>query len=215
MSSPPQNPKIYHITHIDNLQSIITDGMLHSDAAVIARGGAKRRIGMFAIKERRLHLPVSCHSGTNVGDYVPFYFCPRSVMLYVLYCGNHPDLTYHSGQDPIVHLEADLYRVVEWADSVNRRWAFCSSNAGAYYTQFYADLRNMDSIDWNAVNSNDFSFADIKEWKQAEFLIHESFPWTLIDQIGVRSGRMRTQVDQIIISAEHKPLVSIKPDWYF
>jgi len=45
-----------------------------------------------------------------VGDCVPFYFCPRSVMLYLIYQGNHPDLQYHGGQDLVLHLEADLYR---------------------------------------------------------------------------------------------------------
>ena len=215
MSSPPQNPKIYHITHVDNLQSIIADGMLRSDAAVMARGGTIRGIGMSTIKERRLHLPVDCHQGTNVGNYVPFYFCPRSIMLYLLYRGNHPDLTYHDGQDPIVHLEADLHRIVAWADSVNRRWAFSLSNAGACYTQFYANLGNLNSVDWNAVTSDDFRSAEVKEGKQAEFLVYESFPWTLINRIGVRTSGMRTQVDQVIVSAQHKPVVSIRSDWYF
>jgi hypothetical protein len=60
---------------------------------------------MSAIKRRRVEeLEVSCHPGTKVGDYVPFYFCPRSVMLYVIHRANHPDLSYRGGQEPIVHL---------------------------------------------------------------------------------------------------------------
>ncbi len=39
---------------------------------------------MSEIKRRRVEeLEVDCHPGTKVGDYVPFYFCPRSVMLFV------------------------------------------------------------------------------------------------------------------------------------
>lgn len=34
----PINPKIYHIVHIDKLQSIINSGGLLSDSEVIARG---------------------------------------------------------------------------------------------------------------------------------------------------------------------------------
>ena len=43
---------------------------------------------MGEIKARRLAQPVRCNPGTLVGDYVPFYFCPRSVMLYLIYKAN-------------------------------------------------------------------------------------------------------------------------------
>jgi hypothetical protein len=73
---------------------------------------------MSEIKRRRLEeLEVDCHPGTKVGAYVPFYLCPRSMMLFLLHKGNHVDLTYTGGQRPIVHLQADLRRVVEWAES--------------------------------------------------------------------------------------------------
>jgi len=40
---------------------------------------------MSTIKARRLYdLEVDCHPGTKVGEYVPFYFCPWSIMLYLL-----------------------------------------------------------------------------------------------------------------------------------
>lgn len=83
MTTPPARPKVYHITHMDNLPSIVADGELLSDAAVIAKGGPAQPIGMSGIKRRRVEeLEVDCYPGTKVGDYVPFYFCPRSVMLY-------------------------------------------------------------------------------------------------------------------------------------
>lgn len=119
----PGQPKIYHIVHIDNLASIIADGCLWPDAIMAQRQGITL-IGMSTIKQRRLHLPISCHPGTNVGYYVPFYFCVRSIMLYVIHRGNHPDLTYRGGQEPIIHLEADLYRTGRWANETGRRWAF-------------------------------------------------------------------------------------------
>lgn len=136
-------------------------------------------------------------------------------MLYLLYRGNHPALTYHGGQDPIMHLEADLHSVVKWAESANRRWAFSLSNAGASYTQFHADLNDMSLVDWDAIASNDFSSVEVKEGKQAEFLVHESFPWTLIDRIGVRTSGMKTRIDQIIVTSRHKPVVSVRQGWYF
>lgn len=55
---------------------------------------------------------LNSHPGLYVGQCVPFYFCPRSVMLYVIYCANHDELSYRGGQGPILHLEADLYETV-------------------------------------------------------------------------------------------------------
>lgn len=107
----PTQPKIYHIVHFDNLASIVRDYCLWSDSVMAQRQGGTV-IGMGSIKQRRLSLPVSCHNGVYVGDFVPFYFCPRSIMLFVIHRANHPDLAYQGGQQPIVHLEADLHQVV-------------------------------------------------------------------------------------------------------
>ena len=93
----PAWPKIYHIVPVDNLASIVANGGLIPDAAMTARGGPPVTIGMKTIKQRRLHLPVTCHPGTHVGDYVPFYFCSRSVMLYVIHRGNAEGLNYAGG----------------------------------------------------------------------------------------------------------------------
>ena len=54
MTPPPANPKIYHITHVDNLPGIIADGGLVSDATMIDRGGPAAMIGISGIKKRRV-----------------------------------------------------------------------------------------------------------------------------------------------------------------
>ncbi len=222
MSPPPATPRIYHITHVNNLAAIVSHGRLICDTAIIARGGPAETIGMGTIKQRRLSLPVSCHTGLNVGDCVPFYFCPRSTMLYVIYCANNPELTYRGGQGPIVHLEADLGPVVAWANQQQRRWAFSLSNAGAYYTQFRNSLNDLHHIDWDAVASNDFrpgsftpSHNQVREFKQAEFLLHDDFPWHLVQRVGVASQAIAIQAQAAIANAAHKPQISVQPNWYF
>lgn len=216
MTPPPPHPKIYHITHVDNLRSIVTDGGLLSDAAMLARGGPLQAIGMSSIKLRRIEeLEVPCHAGTKVGDYVPFYFCPRSMMLYVIYCANHPELTYRGGQEPIVHLEADLHAVVQWANTNGVRWAFSLSNAGAYYAEFYATEGELDQLDWDAIAATDFRDPDVKERKQAEFLVYEQFPFTLVECIGVRSAAIRLRATATLAGSNPAPSVDVRPEWYF
>src|SRR5438552_22765 len=99
--------KIYHITHVENLDQIIHDGGLFSEARLIAEGRKPVVIGMDHIKERRLRRHVTCHPTLSVGDFVPFYFCPRSVMLYVI-DKRHSELVYRGGQREIVHLVSDV-----------------------------------------------------------------------------------------------------------
>ncbi len=176
MSPQPSWPRIYHIIHVDNLSSIIACGALWSDLECMNRGTSHTRVGMSGIKARRLYkLEVDCHPGTKIGAYVPFYFCPRSIMLYLLHCGNHPELDYTGGQRPIVHLVADLHEVVRWAEAHGVRCAFSDRNAGTWYTIFYKDLNHLDRIDWDAVAARDFRDPLVKEGRQAEFLVHEAF----------------------------------------
>lgn len=215
MPQPPAHPKIYHIVHLDRLPSILADGCLWSDAVIVTRNAVGTVIGMNAIKQNRLKLPVKCHVGDYVGEFVPFYFCPRSIMLYVLHMANQPGLTYRGGQGPIIHLESDLGRVVAWADANKRKWAFSLSNAGASYTQFRSDLNLLSEVNWPAVAATDFRSADIKEGKQAEFLMHESFPWELVERIGVISPGMAQQVSNAMQGRGHRPQVEIKREWYF
>jgi ssDNA thymidine ADP-ribosyltransferase, DarT len=125
------------------------------------------------------------------------------------------DLAYKDGQGPIVHLEADLHEVVEWADGVNRRWAFSLSNAGAFYATFCSDLSDLDSLEWEAIAATDFRDTAVKEAKQAEFLVHNDFPWDLVRRIGVQSRAIRTKVEAAIARAAHQPPVEIIPSWYY
>ena len=183
------------------------------------RPGPGTTIGMSAIKEQRLSRPVPCHLGDYVGDYVPFYFCSRSVMLYMVHKANDPQLSYRGGQEPIVHLEADLRDVVAWADSIGRKWAFTLCNARAGYADFRSSLDDLGDIDWAAVNATRWGgqgiSSDVKEGKQAEFLIHGSFPWYLVSRIGVLSVSTSSRVSRILARSQHCPKVEIKKNWYY
>jgi len=146
---------------------------------------------------------------------VPFSFCPRSVMLYILFAGNRPDLSYGGGQGPIIHLQADLMATVQWANGYGVHWAFTDRNAGTRYTSFYADLSRLDKVNWEAVQATDFRDSVIKDGKQAEFLVHESLPWELIERIGVIDSAMVERVERLAGSANHHPVVAVERKWYF
>lgn len=216
MTNITSRPKIFHITHIDNLPQIVNSGRLWSDAKRIDLGLDCEIVGMSEIKRRRLEeLEVSCHPGTKVGEYVPFYFCPRSIMLYILHRGNHPDITYRNGQYPIIHLQADLFETVARADKNGVRWAFSDVNAGARYANYFSDLTQLDKVNWDAVHQTDFRDPLVKDGKQAEFLAFESFPWSLVELVGVMNEDMAGRARRVIETAGHQPMVNVKRMWYY
>lgn len=216
MNQVPDNAKIYHITHAENLPRILAAGVVWSDAKRLKLGLSCKVVGMSEIKRRRLNeLEVKCRPGTMVGEYVPFYFCPRSIMLYILYKGNHPDLVYSGGQGPIVHLQADMAATIQWADANGFPWAFSDRNAGTSFARFYNSLADLDKISWAAVEATDFRDMMVKEGKQAEFLFYESFPWELVEKIGVQNASVLDQVGEILREADNKPMANIEPDWYY
>jgi hypothetical protein len=212
----PSQPKIYHIVHVDRLPSIVKDGHLWCDAEIVRHNPGGTSIGMNHIKQRRLHqLRLASYPGLHVGDCVPFYFCPRSVMLFIIHKQNYEDLSYHGGQKFIVHLEADLLRATGWAEKNSRRWAFTLSNAGAIYFEDRCNLSQLHEIDWTAVQTNDWRGSQKKEGKQAEFLMEYCFPWELVERIGIHSEEMYQQVTNAFTQDCHCPAVDIKSEWYY
>jgi len=212
----PDRPKIYHITHMRNLTQLASSGWLWSDAQRMERKLDCCVVGMRDIKRRRLEeIEVKCHPGTKVGQYVPFYFCPRSIMLYMLYRGNHPDIEYREGQRPIVHLQADLRSTIQWADEHGVKWACSDRNAGVYVADFFNRKSDLNKINWAAVAATDFRDVLVKEGKQAEFLVCDAFPWTLVERIGVIDHQIAKQVHASLAHSSHQPSIHVEPGWYY
>lgn len=208
-----ENIPIIHITHIDNLVSIVADGMLFSDAKNVERSSCKQQIGMSRIKRRRLEeLPVTCHQGTKVGEYVPFYFYHHSPMLYLIHKRN-VDLAYKGGQEHIVHLVSTMSTGIKWANDNSKKWAFTSSNAGAYVCDFYCDIGKLDKIQWEHVRA--MRWADCKEEKQAEFLVQECFPLSLVTHVVTYNSKVKSRVKQAFSESEYTPEVESMPGWYY
>jgi len=122
-------------------------------------------------------------------------------------------LGYRGGQGPIVHLQADLHATVAWAHEHGRRWSFTLGNAGARHFEDRHGLEYLGEIDWQAVRATDWR--SCKEGKQAEFLLEYSFPWSLVEYVGVASDRVSQQVLDTLCGCEHSPTVEVRKDWYY
>lgn len=213
MGAMPTPVKIYHIAHIDNLMSIIRHGGLYSDADVTRQGINPAKIGMSKIKSARLTKDMGITPKLHVGECVPFYFCPRSVMLYMIHKRN-PDLPYQGGQEQIIHLEARMDKAVSWAAVQKRRWGFTDRNAASAICRFFYDMTDLpQKIKWETVMSKSWSAQ--REYKQAEFLMEGFFAWELFDKIGVYSETQKTQVNAVLQGQVSPQSVEVERDWYY
>jgi ssDNA thymidine ADP-ribosyltransferase, DarT len=93
---------IYHITHIDNLESILSEGGLLAYNVMLETQTNYTNIAYENIQDRRATIRVPCGGCGVLHDYVPFYFAPRSPMLYTINRGNVK--SYTQGQSTVIHL---------------------------------------------------------------------------------------------------------------
>jgi hypothetical protein len=201
--------EIYHITHLRNLERILADGELHCDRA--AQDAKVVNIGHRHIKERRLRRAVPVGPRGTVGEYVPFYFAPRSPMLYAI--SRNAVEGYAEGQNPVIY----LCSTAEVVKKAGLRWVFTEGHADMDFTDFFDDLKDLDKIDWGLMkatywyDTNDDP--DRKRRRQAEFLVHGSFPWKLVSYIGVHD-RSAAETVRKMLNGDH-PEVGIEPGWYY
>lgn len=200
---------IYHITHLKNLQRIIDEGGLHCDRD--AQKVKTVNIGHTHNKQRRLRRQVPVGPGGTVGEYVPFYFAPRSPMLYAISGGFVEG--YADGQQPVVY----LCSTVEDVDEAGLPWVFTEGHADMDFTDFFDDLTDLDKVDWALMKARYWNDTDAepdrKRRRQAEFLVHNFFPWELVSYIGAYDRSIAEKVGAIIKGSN--PKVGIQRGWYY
>jgi ssDNA thymidine ADP-ribosyltransferase, DarT len=204
---------IYHITDINNLERIIRANGLFCDTQRLAQGFPCVGIAHQSLKERRARTIVPVAAEGKVADYVPFYFANRSPMLYSIHTGHVSG--YDGGQKSIVYLVSSVERVSQG----DRSWCFTDGHAVEAMTTFFDDLDSLVRVDWALIYNwswkNTEEDPDRKRRKQAEFLIHESFPWNWVERIGVLNAAVAEQVQAILSATDARPEISVQPKSYY
>jgi hypothetical protein len=209
----PRPTPIYHITHVDNLPRIIADGGLRCCADLRRNSVAYRDIAFGHIQDRRARTVVTCGPRGSLQEYVPFYFGPRSPMLYTISRGNVA--SYQEGQGSVVHLVSNVQAV----QAASLPSVFTDGHATMMMSDFYDDLARLDQVDWPLMQARDWfdipAYPDRKRRRQAEFLVHRSFPWDLVTAIGVVSQSMRQRTEAVLGASLHRPVVEVRRGWYY
>jgi ssDNA thymidine ADP-ribosyltransferase, DarT len=192
---PRQTPiRLFHITAISNLQAICASGMLVSKNGGAAAGVNYQNIAHSGIQARRSIKPVPNPPGGNLHDFVPFYFAPRSPMLFAIHGGKVQGCVLEQGD--IIYFET----TVDLVTSSGNEFVFYDRNASLAYSKAFTDLSHLDAVSWDLLTEpptldgyckyfhnlpDSKTRSDRLERRQAEFLVRDSVSLEAVTCIGV------------------------------
>lgn len=204
--NPPVPTPIYHITDLANLRRIVDAGGLYSDVAMAEHDCEV--IGYDHIKKRRAtEIRVECCGNRFVGEFVPFYYCPRSPMLYTI---NKGKTGRPAGcQKTIIHLVSSVEAALVNAND----WAISDGNAGAFHSLFTNNLAELGNLDWKAIRATNWQ--GMTHQKMAEFLVVDFFPWKAVERVGCMDPKTATEVREILDGTVHCPMAFVERSWYY
>jgi len=221
----PTPTRLFHITAIANLPAILAAGALLSKNGGAAAGINYQNIAHAGAQGARAMRAVPNPPGGMVHDFVPFYFAPRSPMLYAINGGRVTGCPWR--QADIVHFETTVERVT----ARGRPFVFYDRNATLAFSTAYTDLAHLDTaVAWDLITeapqldgycaywqsrATVARYADRMERRQAEFLVRNAAPLTCMTRLGVIDAARQAQVQAMVARAGVPLAVDIMPSWYF
>jgi hypothetical protein len=209
---PSRATAVFHITHVDNIARMAGSGVVKCDNMCTRDAMDPVSIAYAELKEKRTHWPVDVARGGTLADYVPFYYAPRSPMLYVISKGYVA--SYSGGQAEVAHL-------IFGAEDLARPDGFVitDGHAATPLTKQFGDLARLDQVDWPVMRDRYWfdtdDDGDRKRRRQAEFLVWGSVPFTAVKLIGVMTQAVAQHVRQGLAVTPDPPEVVVRPDWYY
>lgn len=197
----------FRIIHIDNIPYIEKFGFVHIDSPFSAPdyiniGDAK----VIAVRSQRNV------KGYNLSEYIPFYFGPRSPMLYVI----------QNGYNGVERIEAEriVYCVIRLDDIINssKECIFTDGHALSVLTNYYEkdQLKSINEIvkyeDVYSSQWNSETDLDLKRRKEAELLMKSDLESDFIRGYVVFNNVAKQRLMSFGI-AENR--IAVNPNYYF
>lgn len=195
----------YHFTMLDNLDSIIENGLLSTNKKV-EKGIIHRDVSEQSIQNRRHTMSVPCSEGKMVHDYIPFYFSKKNAMQLSILNKKNID-------QPFLIYFAIPIEIIEEREGV----VFSDSSANTNEPpNFYdsSEIDKLDSLNWDAINNLGWKDpSDVyRRQKMAELLIPDILDLSDIDHIIVFNDSIKTIIEEEIFIPKKLTPPKIKLD---
>lgn len=200
----------FRITHVNNVRWIAQNGLhcpnsLSKDANFLPIGNAD-----LINKRSSRQVPIP-PSGT-LSDYVPFYFTPKSMMMFNIKTGYNVQ---KRSNEEIAIVVTSVPQLV--SDKVP--FIFTDRHAYTQFTQFTSDTSKLSELPWDLWRSVDFKRNNDDLGKtdryQAELLVHARLPVTSILGVAGCDTSCRDQISAILSGTPLEGKAYAMPSWYF
>lgn len=166
---------LYHMTHIDNLDSILKHGLLSHNNPY-----KQQDISNKQVNSRRSHRETIYYR--KVHDYVPFYFNPRNAMLY---------RNLHKYGDNIIILKFRRELLLQ-KDTI-----FTNKNASTDSVKYFNNFRDLDKLNWEYIwSSSWYDRIIIKQTMMAEVLVYNRVSIDYLEGIVCKSKKMKLKLEE-------------------
>lgn len=197
----------FRITHIDNISYIEKYGLARANSPLCAPNYVN--IGDKEVIRMRSNRDVK---GYKLSEYIPFYFGPRSPMLYVIQHG------YNGVQR--VGAEQIVYCVIRLDDIINssKDCIFTDGHALSELTVFYEKERLgqiNEIVNYNDVYSSQWNSEkdlDLKRRKEAELLIKNDLEPQFVRGYVVYNTASKQRLESIGVTTDK---IAVRPNYYF
>jgi hypothetical protein len=200
--------RIYHLTHVDNLASILEHG-IRADAA-----DASPSVDISSEDNRNSRRTIVVNDdGATVASYVPFFISPTSsVWESVRTRAADPRLTLddHSVPADYVLLVSSVKTVVDANEAEEEAPVVVTDGDAAHALTRFATTRDAGERVLRKLRADDESGRILA----AELLVKDAVPVELISLIAVANDRARNTVKDIQKSVGNTTRVAIHPPWF-
>ena len=214
MSAVPDKIWFYRIIHRDNLEFALRNGLYAGTEP--DRDPRYIFIGHSGLTEERLvyDIPLPGDHG-QLGEYVPFYLGPRSVMLYNIHTG-YRGVTKRD-QREIIYLVYSLDDLLAQGAEI----LLTDGHAKSGQTTYLRPQDNLSVIDWETTRATDWKNSpsdwDRQRRKQAEGLVRRHVPTSCLKGIGTKDVKTAEICKQKVLNVilPHEIMVKPFPQGYY
>lgn len=188
--------RVFHLTHIRNLESILDTGGLLADV--------RSSVDLSSELTRELRRTAELADGSSVADHVPFFLSPTPALWDDVRRGV-PDPRFTPAA-----IAADAYDFLFLGSTFGTlpELAIMSDgDAAATFTRFATSAEDKGRMLRRLRNDDD-------AMRTAEVLVPETVPFDSITMVGVANDKVRDVVRTILARSDCTPRVVVYPPWF-
>lgn len=202
---------IFRITHYDNLSLILKNGIHCPNSEKASSGYVDIGHQNLIAKRGKRIVPISPNGVLN--DYVPFYFAPKSPMLYSIFKKNVDGFS--GNQKDIIYLVSSVETIIK----AKLDFVFTDGHAYELISKFYNKIADLNRIDWHLMGAtywhNTEEDNDRMRRRMAEFLVYQFVPVNCILAVVVQNEKTKHIVESVQNKCNTQIQTLIKPNWYY